>query len=269
MRFFRKIINIYKILIKKSYSTLSGAIAFFLIINGGSLLYLLLFISQILNVKIPFSNELVLGLIRSIESNVNTHNHYYTVFFIFTSIFGASSLFFHLLKTGEMIYEEVNEKFSVFKRLAAIVFLAAFLFIIEIFLIVLVLSKSVFNPILWRLIKGTIFVFIPFFVAVCINFFVVPHTVKIKQILKGSIFTTVFWYLITIGFSIFVNIFSNYKAIYGMLTFYIVFMIWLYLLSQGLVIGIIINEKTKNSSLPLMKLVNDNDGTPKEENEKD
>jgi hypothetical protein len=46
-------------------------------------------------------------------------------------------------------------------------------------------------------------------------------------------------------------------------------MIWLYLLSQGLVIGIIINEKTKNSSLPLLEIANDNIGTPKEENEKD
>ena len=34
---------------KKSYSTLSGSIAFFLIINGGSIAYLILFISNLFN----------------------------------------------------------------------------------------------------------------------------------------------------------------------------------------------------------------------------
>ena len=52
-----------------------------------------------------------------------------------------------------------------------------------------------------------------------------------------------------------------------MLTLYIVFMIWLYLLSQGLVIGIIINERTKTANLLSIEEVNNIVGTPKEENE--
>ena len=54
------------------------------------------------------------------------------------------------------------------------------------------------------------------------------------------------------------------------MTFFIVFMIWVYLLAQGLVIGIIFNyyEKEKNSRLLLSCGVNTNIGTPKEDNEK-
>ena len=47
-------------------------------------------------------------------------------------------------------------------------------------------------------------------------------------------------------------------------------MIWIYLLAQGLIIGIILNyyEKVKNTRLLLEEDVNTNIGTPKEENEK-
>ena len=87
---------------------------------------------------------------------------------------------------------------------------------------------------------------------------------------KGALFTTLFWYIITIGFTIYVNIFTNYKAIYGALTFFIVFMIWIYLLAQGLVIGVILNfyEKEKNARLLPNEDVNTIIGTPEEDNEK-
>ena len=47
-------------------------------------------------------------------------------------------------------------------------------------------------------------------------------------------------------------------------------MIWIYLLAQGLVIGVILNfyEKEKNARLLLNKDVNTIIGTPEEDNEK-
>ena len=119
------------------------------------------------------------------------------------------------------------------------------------------------------IIAALFLLFIPYFIAICINFFVTPHSVKFKEINKGACFTTVFWYIVTIGFAVYLEIFKEYKAIYGALTFFIVFMIWIYLLAQGLIIGIILNyyEKEKNTRLLLSKAENTNTGTPKEENE--
>ena len=93
---------------------------------------------------------------------------------------------------------------------------------------------------------------------------------KFKEINKGAIITTMLWYLVTVGFAIYLKIFQGYKAIYGALTFFIVFMIWLYLLAQGLVIGFIYNfyQKEKNTRLLLEEAENTNGGTPKEDNEK-
>lgn len=265
MRFFSKIINIYKLLIKKSYSTLSGAIAFFLIINGGSIAYLMLFISNLLEIDLPVTNQYIVSFLNTVEKNVNTKSYLYTIFFICTSIYGASSLFFHLLKTGELIYEETNGKFSIIKRITAIIFLAAIIFIVEICFVLLVLSKSVLSNIFLRLIRYLLFVLIPLLIVICINFFITPHEVKIKEIFKGSVITTISWYVLTFIFTNYIRVFTNYKAIYGVLTLFIVFMIWVYLIAQGLVIGIIINEKTKTVNLILKGEVKNISGTPEEE----
>lgn len=270
MRFLYSVIKLYKRLVKKSYSTLSGAIAFFLIINGGSIAYLILFLSNMLNFEIEVSNETVNTFIRSIEENSNSSNNFFAIFFLITSIYGASSLFFHLLKSGEMIYEENNAKFTVIKRLTAMIFLTATLFIIESVIILIFLGDNMFNSIFWNILKYAIFITVPYLIAICINFFITPHSVKFKEINKGAIITTLFWYITTIGFGIYIKIFKNYKAIYGALTLFIVFMIWIYLLAQGLVIGVIINFfiKEKNTRLLLSKDENTNCGTPKEDNEK-
>ena len=255
---------------KKSYSTLSGSIAFFLIINGGSLAYLILYISNLFDFKFEVANKTIMTFLSRIENNIDYSNVIFTIFFIATSIYGASSLFFHLLKTGEMIYEEVNDKFTLIKRLTAIIFLTATLFIIELFFILIVIGKNFFSNLFWQILKYIILLFLPYVISICINFFITPHSVKFKEINKGALFTTFFWYIITIGFTIYVNIFTNYKAIYGALTFFIVFMIWIYLLAQGLVIGVIVNfyEKEKNARLLLNKDVNTIIGTPEEDNEK-
>ena len=270
MRFLHLFFKTYKGLMKKSYSTLSGAIAFFLIINGGSIAYLILLISNLFNFKIEIDNKTIMNFLNTIQQNISNSNTFFTIFFIITSIYGASSLFFHLLKTGEMIYEEVNAKFTIIKRLTAIIFLLATIFIVELFFVLLFLGENIFSNIFWQILRFLIFMVVPYILSVCINFFVTPHSVKFSNINKGALVTTVFWYVITIGFTIYLNIFSNYKAIYGALTFFIVFMIWIYLLSQGLIIGIILNyyEKEKNVRLLLDKDVNTINGTPKEDNEK-
>ncbi len=269
MRFLSLILKTYKRLMKKSYSTLSGAIAFFLIINGGSILYLILFVSNLFDFKFEVENKTIMMFLRNIEASMNYSNLFFTIFFIATSIYGASSLFFHLLKAGEIIYDEVNDKFTLIKRFTAIIFLTATIFIIELFFILIVIGRHFFSNLFWQVLKYIIILFIPYVIAICINFFVTPHSVKFKEINKGALFTTLFWYVVTIGFTIYMNIFTEYKAIYGALSFFIVFMIWVYLLAQGLMIGIILNfyQKEENGRLLLNKDVNTNIGTPEEDNE--
>lgn len=271
MRFFYLIYHYYQKLMKKSYSTLSGAIAFFLIINGGSLLYLTIFISRILDIEFVIGENYLYRIVSNIENSVNINDFLYNIFFIIASVYGASTLFFHLLKVGENIYVEVNEKFSLVKRISAVLFLVAMLLIFELFFILLLLGKNTFESVYWHIFRWCVFILTPYIIVVCINFFITPHQVRFKEIKKGSLFTTLFWFVATLLFNIYLKIFTNYKAIYGAVSFFIIFMIWIYLMAQGLVIGFIINfyEKEKNTKLKMDCSDKNIIGTPdEEENEK-
>lgn len=58
---------------------------------------------------------------------------------------------------------------------------------------------------------------------------------------RGSIFTTVLWSLVTVGYSYYVTHFNNYNVFYGSLTNIALLMLWIYILSYILVLGMAIN----------------------------
>ena len=238
MRFFRNIYQAYRLLMKKSYSTLSGAVAFFLIINGGSILFLTISVGNLFNISFDIDNDVINNVVETIIANATYSSSF---FFIITSIYSASSLFFHLIKTGEIIYEEVNNRFNMLKRFIAIIFLCAFIFIVETFFVILFLSRTLFNNFLWNIFRYISFMVVAYLLSLCIIFFITPHRVRYHEIKRGAMLATSLWYLITVLFTLFLNIVTNYKAIYGSLSFYVVFMIWVYLLAQGLIVGVVYN----------------------------
>lgn len=58
---------------------------------------------------------------------------------------------------------------------------------------------------------------------------------------RGSIFTTILWSLVTMGYSYYVTNFNNYNLFYGSLTNIALLMLWVYILSYILVFGMAIN----------------------------
>lgn len=64
-----------------------------------------------------------------------------------------------------------------------------------------------------------------------------------KNTTKGALFTTIGWTIATAVFSYYVSHFANYDIFYGSLSNIVILMIWVYVLSYILVIGIAINVK--------------------------
>lgn len=64
-----------------------------------------------------------------------------------------------------------------------------------------------------------------------------------KNTTKGAIFTTIGWIIATAIFSYYVSHFANYNLFYGSLSSIVILMIWVYVISYILVIGIAINVK--------------------------
>lgn len=63
-----------------------------------------------------------------------------------------------------------------------------------------------------------------------------------KSVTKGALFTTIMWLIVTSIFSFYISHFGGYDIFYGGLSSIIVMMIWVYILSYVLVIGIAINR---------------------------
>jgi len=68
-----------------------------------------------------------------------------------------------------------------------------------------------------------------------------PHNIKFRYFNPGSVFSSFFFILISLGFNFFVNHFSGYNQIYGVLGVILVFFIWLYYSAIILLIGFEIN----------------------------
>lgn len=65
----------------------------------------------------------------------------------------------------------------------------------------------------------------------------------------GSLFTTISWILLTVGFSFYINNVARYDLVYGNLANVVIIMLWFYLLAYIFVIGMIINKKIVNNSI--------------------
>ena len=70
---------------------------------------------------------------------------------------------------------------------------------------------------------------------------------------KGAIYSTVFSFIATYFFLIYIRNFSNFNEIYGKIAIVIVFLSWLYLMISGMFKGIILNvffmSRTKKPKL--------------------
>ncbi len=241
------IINLYKKISNKSYSTLAASIAFFLIVNGGSVFFLIINITKSLGYDIfnyvdieylPTQLTYIIEILY-VETISTKRSFFYTI----TSIVSGSTLFYHLIKVSEIIYEEKITEINFLNRIFSILLVILFLILIVLaFVVFLILNLLSRNIPLNIFIKYLMMLFIPFIIILYINKVVTPRRNKFGDIILGVLFSTLFWFIATIGFSIFLSIFLNFKNNYGVFSVFIVFMVWAYLLSQGLIIGFIINH---------------------------
>ncbi len=96
---------------------------------------------------------------------------------------------------------------------------------------------NIFLVIKWTI--GLIVVFI----MIKLLFTMAPDdSISSKYMNKGALFTTIAWIIATSVYSIYANNFANYNIFYSSLANIIVLMIWVYILSYSLVIGIAINS---------------------------
>ncbi|MDE6947037.1 MAG: YihY/virulence factor BrkB family protein [Anaeroplasmataceae bacterium] len=235
--------RVYHFIMDKKIPTLASAIAFNLIMNGGSFLFLFIILSGL------FSNsfqELILntveeGKLKDLISYFFDYqtNISYSILLVITSLYSASSLYYHLIGIVEFI-TETTIPVPVSKRILAIGITIAYLFGLNLLTLLATELILLFHYI--YILLSLLLLLIIFIITIYVIQVVSLHTFQIKKLYRGILFTTAYFILFTTGFILYLKLFSNFKIVYGILSFFIILFFYLYILCIGVLLGINLNH---------------------------
>lgn len=95
--------------------------------------------------------------------------------------------------------------------------------------------------IIWNIFRYAFIFVIMIFIFVSIYRLAPAKKLKWKEVIPGSIFSTLGWVLVSFGFSFYIDNFSNYSRFYGSLGAVFILMSWLFLISVIFILGVEIN----------------------------
>ncbi len=233
----------------KKSSTLSGAIVFFAILGIVPITYIISVILSIFGTEIEIINKIfsykefneIASYLTETAIKMGTRGN---IFIFLVALYSSANIFYHLRQSGEMIFN-CNNKSTILNRIITI--LLTFITVL-IFALALAFYVAVI-PVLYNLLGGYISTLINvivgissvFIMSLLINYYVCPYKLKLYEVYKGALLTTVFSFVMSFLFFIYIRKFSNFNEVYGKIATVIVFLSWLYLMVNGLFKGILLN----------------------------
>lgn len=211
-------------------------------------------------------NEFIEGIIREASfKSVGTLS--ISVVFL---IWSAGKGFFALCKGFHYIYETPKEYNYWFLKFKSIVCIIIFIVMIVAVLLLVTFGRTIVNFLQteymglsttiniilnWRLLWQVVMLFLIFWL---MYRFVPNHKVKFITQIPGAIFAAIGWYILSWGFSLYLNVFKNFSIIYGSLTSIMLLMIWIYWCMYVLLLGAEINvmmDKRKKRFKNIEKII--------------
>ena len=212
-------------------SLASAAVCFFLIINGGSTIFLLITIlSKSININIIPNSTLKDIFLYLSSFNIDLSS---SIIAIITSIYSTSTLFKFYLKGVELI---TNNPYSKNKRLISIIFsmFLPLIFLILMILFILLASINLVSILIIYILLYLLFQYI-------LQSFALKN-IKLKALYKGILFSFLFTIIFSVSFIIYLDNFK-FKEIYGIFSVLICFIFYIYINIIGLYLGIYYNWK--------------------------
>ena len=259
----RGIHNFFKVLKRPEMEILPGHLAFSFVLSLVPTLTILTYIATMLHFDMSFISDfmknafsedfanLLLGANTAIKADLN---------FFITLIVGyviASNGAASIITSSNMIYGIKNDSFlkrriKSFMMILIIILLFVFLLIfnvfgdkiIEMFGLMDISKKMLVNiTLIISVLKGPISWFI-IFLFIKIIFTLAPDKkIQAKEVNKGAIFTSVGFVIVTYIYSAYTTNIAKYDVFYGNLASIVVLMIWFYLLSYIITIGLAFNYR--------------------------
>ncbi len=240
----------HELLAEKKYTTIAGTLVYFLIMSVTPLAFWLTLLfgrldidgESILALPVFESVKNVLVFIRE-EAGKATKGA--SVFLIATTLYSATNLFYHMRRSGELIYSYTRKKHGLLVRLGALLLLFAVMLLVVASLGIFAGGAFVFSRIFpgWLEVVAdySLLIAVSFGLVLLLNGYICPYKVKIRELLPGTLITVAAWGVALIGFTVYLKI-GNMGRLYGALSAIIVFMLWLYVLMICFVVGVIFNS---------------------------
>ena len=247
-----KIISLFKYFSDKRFSTIAGTLVYFLLMSIAPFILWLTLICGNIDIERFLSNELfnaVSPFLRYLKSSAESAASGAGIVLLITTLYSSTNFFYHLRRSGEIIYNSQRVKGGLRLRLASL------LLIFSVFLVAAVLAAmSVTGS--WILdrflpyfvsdiISYTVITVAAFTVSLILNIFACPFKLKASEATPGSLLTTALWLVCILGFNIY-TVFANPEKLYGKISAIIIFLLWCYIMMSSFVIGIIYNGMFKN-----------------------
>lgn len=238
----------YSVLAEHKFTTIAGTLVFFLITSLVPFLFwlTLLFGSRLVGVEIldlelfGWAKDFLLLL----RENAADASRGAGVFFLATTLWSSTGFFYHLRRSGEILYGSPRPKHGWRLRLSAL----ALTFLLFIFfacagalLFAGALSLRFLSPWIAYPAVYALLLIMGFFAAWILNAYACPYRISPADTALGSFFTALLWLVASAAFTIYLR-FSGAEKLYGALALAIVFLLWLYWLMICFTAGAVYNH---------------------------
>ena len=239
----------YGYLASKKYTTLAGTMAFFLVLSIVPFLFWLTLIFGRLNIDYDqiFELEIFAGIkefLFYLRDSAKSATVGASVVLLATTLYSSTNLFYHMRRSGEIIYDYKRKKGGIVLRFSALVliFVVMILLLAEaiVFLLCNALLRRAFPSFLAQLGVYAILGVLAFLFIVILNLYVCPYRVGFSNVVWGSLLTLLMGGIASFGFTIYLT-FGSVERLYGAVALFIVFLLWLYVLMICFVTGVILN----------------------------
>ncbi|MDR3593320.1 YihY/virulence factor BrkB family protein [Clostridium sp.] len=187
---------------------------------------------------------------------------------ILLMVWTASSAFKAVIKSVNKAYNLKENRSFVKLSIISMIGILALAITIMLALILLVFGnvidqyiESVYPfykimSILWNISRYFFIIIIMVCIFIGVYRFAPAQKLVWKEVIPGSIFSTIGWILLSFGFSFYIDNFNNYARLYGSLGAVFILMTWLFLISVIFILGVEINcvtteFKNKNKAYSL------------------
>jgi membrane protein len=260
--------KLYKRISDNDVSSLSATLAYFFLL---SLFPALIFMVALL-AFLPITTEQLLNMIKDfapgdtlqlIETNLkqilnNRHGGLLSIGII-AAIWSASNGVNAVIKALNRAYEVDETRSFIVVRGMSVVMTIGMIIVLIVALGLPVFGNQIgmyiFSPLglsnafitLWNGLRWVISPIVLFAIFTGLYYFAPNVKLKLRAVMPGAITAAIGWIVVSLGFSFYVNNFSNYSATYGGLTGIIILMLWMYFSGAIIIIGGEINALMSSS----------------------